>query len=137
MKYFEFGQQHAKLMVLLHGGGVCYKGALPVAEALSKDFHVVLVAYDGFNPSEPDTVFVSVKNEAKRLGDYIVEHYDGKIDILYALSYGCRVLLEVLTDHRLTITTAIADGMSTHEYPTIKSNPKISFCFNNSFFQSF
>ena len=55
MKYFEFGQQNEKLAVLLHGGGICYKGALPVAEALSKDFHVVLVAYDGFNPTEPDT----------------------------------------------------------------------------------
>lgn len=121
MKYFEFGQQNEKLMVLLHGGGICYRGALPVAEALSKDFHVVLVAYDGFNPTEPDTEFVSVMDEAKRLGDYIVENYGGKIDVLYALSYGCRVLLEVLADTRLTITTAIADGMSTHEYPNIKS----------------
>ncbi|MBP3700497.1 MAG: alpha/beta hydrolase [Lachnospiraceae bacterium] len=121
MKYFEFGQQNKTLMVMLHGGGVCYRGALPVAEALAKDFHVVLVAYDGFNPTEPDTEFVSVMDEAKRLGDYIVEHYGGKIDILYALSYGCRVLLEVLADPRLTIITTIADGMSTHDYPNIKS----------------
>ena len=97
---------------------------------MSKEFHVILVAYDGFNPSEPDTVFVSVMDEAKRLGDYIVEHYDGKIDVLYALSYGCRVLLEVLADERLTITTAIADGMSTHEYPNIKSKlGKDIYCF--------
>lgn len=41
MKYFELGQQNEKLMVLLHGGGVCYKGALPSAEALSKEFHVL------------------------------------------------------------------------------------------------
>ena len=121
MKYFEFGQQNETLMVLLHGGGVCYRGVLPAAQRLAKDFRVVVVAYDGFNPSEPDTEFVSVLDEAKRLGDYIVEHYGGKIDILYALSYGCRVLLEVLADERLTVTTAIADGMSTHEYPNIKS----------------
>lgn len=130
MKYFEFGQQNETLMVLLHGGGVCYKGVLPAAERLSKDFHVVVVAYDGFNPSEPDTEFVSVMDEAKRLEDYIVEHYGGKIDVLYALSYGCRVLLEVLADKRLTITTAIADGMSTHEYPDIKSKLcKDIYCF--------
>lgn len=96
MKYFEFGQQNKKLMVMLHGGGVCYKGALPVVEALTRDFHVVLVAYDGFNPTEPDMEFVSVMDKAKRLGDYIAEHYGGKINVLYALSYGCRVLLEVL-----------------------------------------
>ena len=27
MKYFEFGQEHPELMVLLHGGGGCYRGA--------------------------------------------------------------------------------------------------------------
>lgn len=130
MKYFGFGQQNKKLMVLLHGGGVCYKGALPAAEALSKEFHVFLVAYDGFNPSEPETEFVSVMDEAKRMGNYIVEHDGGKIDILYALSYGCRVLLEVLADKRLTIMTAIADGMSTREYPNIKSKlGKDIYCF--------
>lgn len=130
MKYFEFGKENEKLMVLLHGGGVCYLGAEPVAKVLAKDFHVILVSYDGFNPTEPDTEFVSVLDEAKRLGDYIVKHYGGKIDILYALSYGCRVLLEILADERLTITTAIADGMSTHEYPKIKSKlGKNIYCF--------
>ena len=36
MKYFEFGQQNEKLMVLLHGGGICYRGALPIAESWQK-----------------------------------------------------------------------------------------------------
>lgn len=31
MKYFEFGQEHPELIVMLHGGGACYRGALPVA----------------------------------------------------------------------------------------------------------
>ena len=68
MKYFEFGQEHPELMVMLHGGGVCYRGALPVAEEMAKTYHVVLVAYDGFNPDEPETQFRSVlgtKGEAK------------------------------------------------------------------------
>ena len=43
MKYFEFGKENEKLMVLLHGGGICYLGAEPAAKALAKDFHVVLV----------------------------------------------------------------------------------------------
>lgn len=130
MKYFEFGQENEKLMVLLHGGGVCYRGAVPVAQVLAKEFHVIVVAYDGFNPSEPETEFKSVMDEAKRLGDYIVENHGGKIDILYALSYGCRVLVEVLADKRLTIVTAIADGMAVREYPNIKSKlGKDIYCF--------
>ena len=121
MKYFEFGRENSELMVMLHGGGVSYRGILPTAQEMAKVYRVVLVAYDGFNPDEPETEFKSPLDEARRLGDYIVEHHGGKIDILYAISYGCRVLMEVLADARLTITTAIADGMSLRDYPNIRS----------------
>ena len=82
MKYFEFGQEHPELMVMLHGGGTSYRGMLPTAQEMARVYHVVLVAYDGFNPDEPETEFRSPMDEAKRLGDHLVEHYGGKIDIL-------------------------------------------------------
>lgn len=73
--------------------------------------------------------------EAKKLGDYIVENYGGHIDILYGLSYGGRVLMEVLSDDRLTITTTIADGISLKDYQNIKSKiGKDIYCF---FFMGF
>ena len=121
MKYFEFGRGNPELMVMLHGGGICYRGAIPVAQELAKVYHVVLVAYDGFNPDEPETEFISTRDEAKRLGDYIAEHYGGKIDILYGVSYGTFVLMDVLADERLTVTTTIADGMPTMDYADIKN----------------
>lgn len=121
MKYFEFGRKNPELMVMLHGGGICYHGAIPVAQELAKVYHVVLVAYDGFNPDEPETEFISTRDEAKRLGDYIAEHYGGKIDILYGVSYGTFVLMDVLADERLTVTTTIADGMPTMDYADIKN----------------
>ena len=82
--------------------------------------NVLLVAYDGFNSSELETECRSPMGEAKRLGDYIAEHYGGKIDILYGISYGCRVLMKVLGDERPTVTTTITDGMPLHNYPDIK-----------------
>ena len=103
MKYFEFGRENPKVMVMLHGGGVSYRGMLSAAKEMAKVYHVVLVAYDGFNPDEPETEFVSPMDEAKRLGDHIVEHYGGKIDILYGISYGCRVLMEVLSATRMMV----------------------------------
>lgn len=130
MKYFEFGKENPELMVILHGGGTSYKGAEPTAKLLGQTYHVILVAYDGFNPSEPDTEFKSPMDEAKRLGDYVVQKYNGKIDILYGISYGCRILMEVLSDERLTITTTIADGMGLKDYPDIKSKwGKDIYCF--------
>ena len=69
-------------------------------------------------------------DEARRIGDYIVEHHRGKIDVLYGISFGCRVLMEVLKDERITITTTIADGMSLRDYPDIKSKAgKDLYCF--------
>ena len=121
MKYFEFVQEHPELMVMLHGGGTSYRGMLPTAQEMARVYHVVLVAYDGFNPDEPETEFRSPMDEAKRLGDHLVEHYGGKIDILYGISYGCRILMEVLADPRLTVTTTIADGMGLKDYPNIRS----------------
>lgn len=99
MKYFEFGQENPELMVMLPGGGVCYRGAIPIAEEMAKVYHVVLVAYDGFNPDEPGTEYKSTQDEAKRLGDYVVEHCGGKIDILYGVSYGTFVLMDAALDH--------------------------------------
>ena len=55
-------------MVLLHGGGTSYLGVLPTAKKIAEKYHVVLLAYDGFNPSEPETVFQSLAYEAQGLG---------------------------------------------------------------------
>ena len=121
MKYFEFGKENEELMVLLHGGGTSYLGVLPTAEKIAEKYHVILLAYDGFNPSEPETEFQSVAYEAHCLEDYIIANYGGKVDILYGLSYGCRTLMQVLEENRLQITTTIADGMSLKDYPDIKS----------------
>ena len=121
MKYFEFGQEHPELMVMLPGGGVCYRGALPVTEEMAKTYHVVLLAYDGFTPDEPEPEIISVPDEARRMRDYSVEHYGGKIDILYGVSYGTFILMDVLADERLTITTTIAAGMPTMDYADIKN----------------
>lgn len=130
MKYFEYGKDNKELVVILHGGGVSYQGAEPTVQTVARKYHVILAAYDGFNPSEPETEFVSVQSEAKRLGDYIVENYGGHIDILYGISYGGRVLMGVLADKRLTIATTIADGISLKDYPNIKSKVgKDIYCF--------
>ena len=121
MKFFEFGQENKELMVLLHGGGTSYLGVLPTAQKIAERYHVILLAYDGFNPSEPETEFRSIAYEAKALEDYILQNYGGRVDILYGLSYGCRTLMQILEDNRLRITTTIADGMSLRDYPAIKS----------------
>lgn len=121
MKFFELGKENPEIVVMLHGGGTYYAAQTPVAKRLAETYHVIQVAYDGFNPQEPETEFSTTRHEAKAIADYIVENYGGKIDILYAISYGCYVMLDVLADDRLNIVTTIADGMPAIDYPDIKS----------------
>ena len=59
MKYFEFGQECPELMVMPHVGGTIYCGMEPTAKEMAKTYHVVLVAYDGFNTNEPETEYKS------------------------------------------------------------------------------
>ena len=81
MKYFEFGQGNPGLMVMLPGGGVCYRGAIPIAEEMTKVYHVVLVAYDGFNPDEPGTEYKSTQDEAKRTTTLFTQTESGEVQI--------------------------------------------------------
>lgn len=40
------------------------------------------VAEDGFNPDKPEVDATSVIDEAPRITEWLVEHFDGKIDII-------------------------------------------------------
>mgnify|MGYP007069013055 FL=1 len=64
----------------------------------------------GDNPDEPGTEYKSTQDEAKRLGDYVVEHYGGRIDILYGVSYGTFVLIEDHFKYRQAVMEAYPCG---------------------------
>ena len=118
MKYFEFGTENPELMVMLHGGGTTYLGMLPTAKVMAKVCHVVLVAYDGFDPDEPETEFVSPMDEARRLGDYIVEHYHRQIREHtcfaehYMLGIPCSAEIHLYGVKALGHTTVCPAGLS-------------------------
>lgn len=67
MKYFEFGREHPELMVILHGGGVCYRGALPVAEEMAKTYHVRLAWHRQLYGKEAGQAYQRVEGEGIRL----------------------------------------------------------------------
>ena len=45
---------------------------LPAANKIAEKYHVVLLAYDGFNPSEPEMEFTSLAYEVGCIEDYII-----------------------------------------------------------------
>ena len=118
MKLFEFGKENEKTLLILCGFGVCWTPrCLPIIEEAQKEYHVIVAAYDGYNPEEPNTVFISVIDEAIKISEYLVDNFDGKIDIIYGMSLGGMVMTEILMDERISVHTAIADGFTIIHYP--------------------
>lgn len=121
MKYFEFGEDNETTLLLLHGVDttweLSFKSFINVAKS---KYHIIAVAEDGFNPDEPEVDAVSVIAEAKKVADYIVDRFDGKIDIILGESLGCMIMTEILLDDRITVHTAIADGFTILEYPDFR-----------------
>ena len=117
MKCFEFGSASDPVAVILLGGGASYRGAEPAARRLGERFHVVLVAYDGFNPSEPDTQFKSVMDEAQRLGDYMFLWYGIRGSVDRRLSANLDRLKATGTPFELTVFPDLGHGGLAGEYP--------------------
>lgn len=110
-------------LVLLHGVYTTWKTSFAdFIEVAKNEYHIIAVAYDGFNPDEPNVDAVSVIDEAKQLTEYLVGKFDGKVDIILGESLGGMVMTEVLLDSRICIHTAIADGFTIIEYPNFKSD---------------
>ena len=121
MKYFEFGTENEKKIMLLHGVDTTWQMSFqPFIAVAKKKYHIIAVAEDGFNTDEPDVDATSVIDEAHKITEWLVEHFDGKIDIILGESLGGMIMTEVLLDPRISVHTAIADGFTILEYPNFR-----------------
>ncbi len=121
MKYFEFGKENKTTLLLLHGVDTTWKMSFGKFIKLAKHkYHIIAVAEDGFNTTEPDVDATSVIDEAKKIADYLVANFDGKIDIILGESLGVMIMTEILLDSRIKVHTAIGDGYTILEYPDFR-----------------
>ena len=121
MKFFEFGKENETTLLLLHGVNSTWQLSFEKFIELAKQrYHIIAVAEDGFNTDEPDIDAISVIDEAKKITDYIVVNFDGKIDIILGESLGVMIMTEILLDPRITVYTAIGDGYTILEYPNFR-----------------
>lgn len=118
MKFNEFGKGNKTTLLLMHG--ICSTWEMsfrPLIELAKKDFHIIAVAADGYDPENKDIHATTSENEGKQVAEYLVENFDGKIDVLYGASMGGVYTLELLKDKRLSFGTIIIDGLSVTKLP--------------------
>ncbi len=88
MKFYEFGNKHNPVILLLPGTCCHWKANFEtVIPLLEKEFYVVCVSYDGFDETE-DTIFPDMLTETEKMESYIKKNYGGKIHAAYGCSLG-------------------------------------------------
>lgn len=118
MKFNEFGKENKTTMLLMHGMCSTWEMSFrPLIELAQKEFHMIAVATDGYDPENKELHATTIEHEAEQIADYLVEEFDGKIDILYGASMGGVYTLNLLADKRLSFGTIIVDGLSVTKLP--------------------
>lgn len=118
MKFNEFGKENQTTLLLMHGMCSTWEMSFRTfIELAQKEFHIIAVAADGYDPENKEIHATTSAHEAEQVAEYLVKHYDGKIDILYGASMGGVYTLELLTDKRLSFGCIIVDGLSVTKLP--------------------
>lgn len=94
MKYKDYGKEHAKTVILLHGGGLSWWNYRKEAELLKNEFRVIVPVLDGHAGS--DRNFSSIERSAREIIALIDKRLGGSVDMICGLSLGGQILLEML-----------------------------------------
>jgi pimeloyl-ACP methyl ester carboxylesterase len=98
MKIIEYGQENARVILLLHGGGLSWWNYRGEAALMQKNYHVILPILDGHAGS--DVPFTSIEDNARELIRYLDEKFGGPIFAAGGLSLGGQILVEMLSQRK-------------------------------------
>lgn len=96
MKFMEFGDRTQPTIVILHGGGLSWWSLTDTVHLLEKEYHVVTPVIDGHGDDSSAT-FVSIKDSAGKLIEYLDKNNHGKVFAIGGLSLGAQIAVEVLS----------------------------------------
>lgn len=108
MKVVEFGTANKDVIILFHGGGLCWWNYREVAERLQERFHVVLPVLDGH--AQSGTAFSSVEDTAARIIQWIDTRFQGHVLLIGGLSLGGQLLTEILSQRNAICDYAIIES---------------------------
>lgn len=95
MKFYEYGEMCAPKVMLIHGGGNSKWMFEKAAEVISHEYKVILLELDGHGGEYKNT-YVSTKDEAEKIVDYLDDNCNGELYAIVGVSLGAQIALEVL-----------------------------------------
>lgn len=112
MNVYEFGTENQRKLLFFQGSCTCWKDYLPSIELLVQQFHVIVPAMEGHDPTVK-TNFVSVEKTVSDTTQYLLEHGHTSLYAVYGLSMGGSMVLRLLAEQRIPVKKAILDGAIT------------------------
>ena len=110
MKYEEIGNQEGKTLLLLpRANCTCRINFFFVLDALAEKYRLILVDYDGLE-GERGRSFTDIPTVAKKIEDYVIENYDGRVDGVYGCALGASVVCCLLMNDRIHMDKVFIGG---------------------------
>ena len=129
MRYVEYGKENHDVIILMHGGGLSWWNYKEAAEALQKDYRIILPILDGHAGSNRS--FTTIADNAAEIISFIDTHLGGSVLLIGGLSLGGQIALEILSQRKNVCKCAIIESAlvipSRFTYSMIK--PAFGSCY--------
>lgn len=109
MRFNTYGNIENPHIMLVHGAGMGWWNFVSYIEELSKSYYVILPTLDGHS-EECNVKYISTEYCAKQIIHYIEEKLRKKLILLYGLSLGGQIVLEILSAKGNITKFAVVDG---------------------------
>ncbi|GAB6107928.1 alpha/beta fold hydrolase [Fusibacter bizertensis] len=96
MQFKTFGSNENPAILLLHGGGLSWWSLNEHIEILKEFYYVITPVIDGHG-EDYETNFISIKDSALKIVQYIDKNLDGKLFCIGGLSIGAQITCEILS----------------------------------------
>lgn len=109
MLFNVYGDKDKPSLLIMHGMMNDWKIGYEKLHRLTSDFCLIFPAIDGCYDGSGD--FTSFADQCQQIEDYVREHFDGKLDMVYGISQGATLMDELLSRNQISIRAAVLDGL--------------------------
>ena len=109
MEILEFGNKKNKKIILIHGFQSPYQVWDEYIKYYEKDYHIIVPILPGHNPKKKEE-FISFKECANEIEDYIISNYGNDVYAIFEMSMGGVLTATIWENKRLNIKKVVFDG---------------------------
>ena len=109
MVFHTYGNKENKAVVLIHGMLSPYQIWNRVVQEFAGSNYVIVPELDAHTEDETST-FISVRDEAQKITDYITKELNGEVYLLAGISMGGRIASEAAKNTSIKIENLVIDG---------------------------